>query len=348
MNRIKTGITFCILCVIISMPVITTGQDGFAWKNVSAAVASDLFTAGGQPVEKYLPDPGVRSDSVGGIVKYLTEQIKNKWRQSVSAGPSLRPEDIPAYEGTPVAEINDNVPFFKKSDLTNIPSIHLSKQDSRGRCRQAFACLGPETMADGERGSVGMIRPTGWHTVKYDSIEGGYLFHRCHLLMWKASSVLDDSRNLITGTQYMNTQGMMPYEYQLVDLIEKNGFHVLYRVTPVFEGRNLLASGVLMEALSVEDSGEGLRFCIFAYNVQPGIGINYATGESWKDTEENMNGRSSDKDVMEYILNTHSKKFHSPECPSVNKMKSCNRKRVKTSRKRLLARGYTPCGSCNP
>lgn len=348
MNRIKTGIIFCILWVIIITSVFTIEQDGFSWKSVAAAQSADLITAEGQSEERYLPDPDARRDSVSGIVKFLTEQIKRKWRRSDSSGPSLLPEDIPAYAGTPVAEINNNVPYFKKSDLTDKPSIHLSKQDSRGRCRQAFACLGPETMADGERGSVGMIRPTGWHTVKYDSIEGGYLFHRCHLLMWKASSVLDDSRNLITGTQYMNTQGMMPYEYQLVDLIEKTGFHVLYRVTPVFEGKNLLASGVLMEALSVEDSGEGLRFCVYAYNVQPGIGINYATGDSWKDTGDNVNGRSSDKDVKEYILNTHSKKFHSPECPSVKHMKNCNKKRVKSSRKRLISRGYIPCGSCSP
>lgn len=259
--------------------------------------------------------------------------------------------ELPAFSGSPAAEVHGNVPYFEDSELTTVAAIHLSELDALGRCRSAFACLGPETVALGERGSIGGIQPTGWRTIRYDFIDNGYLYNRCHLLMWKASSILDDPRNLITGTRYMNTEGMLPYEEKLLELVESTGFHVLYRVTPIFEGKNLLASGVLMEAKSVEDSGKSLQFCVYAYNVQPGIGIDYATGENWPvdgETEETTDETSVNANKQEYVLNLHTKKFHYPNCPSVSQMKQENRKNVTISREKLLAQGYVPCGSCHP
>ena len=193
-----------------------------------------------------------------------------------------------------------------------------------------------------------MVKPTGWHSIRYDGIvDGNYLYNRCHLLMWKASSILDDNRNLITGTRYLNIEGMLPYEEELVDLIESTGFHVMYRVTPFFEGDNLVASGVLMEAKSVEDFGKGLQFCVYAYNVQPGIGIDYATGDSWlvKDPEPEPQVNPAAK---EYVVNKNTKKFHYPDCSSVGDMKPQNKKVVTETREELINQGYEPCGKCRP
>ena len=259
--------------------------------------------------------------------------------------PQFDPASIPPYADKASVEVNGNVPYFEDSDLSTVAKIELSELDSLGRCGVAFGCLGPETIAAGERGSIGMVKPTGWHTVRYDFVDGQYLYNRCHLLMWKASSILDDERNLITGTRYMNIEGMLPYEEQLVDMIESTGFHVLYRVTPVFEGDNLLASGVLMEAKSVEDFGKGLQFCVYAYNVQPKVGIDYATGDNWllENGQEQQN-----PEAREYVLNVNSMKFHYPDCSSVEKMKPSNRKDVVATRAELIEQGYAPCGICTP
>lgn len=189
----------------------------------------------------------------------------------------------PQATDTPAAasvyeEWNNNVPEF--DEYTTEPFCQLSELDDLGRCGPALACFGQESMPEGERGAIGHIKPSGWHTVKYNGIvDGNYLYNRCHLLMWALSGINDDERNLITGTRYMNTEGMLSFEEQVVDYIEDTGNHVMYRVTPIFEGDNLVASGVQMEAASVED--DDLAFNVFCYNTQPGIAINYATGESW-------------------------------------------------------------------
>ncbi len=190
---------------------------------------------------------------------------------------------LPSYEGEPAVIINDNVPSFSAEQIEAAKegcNISLSPLDQLGRCGVATGVVGSETIAEGERGQIGHIRPSGWHTVKYPGIiDDLYLYNRCHLLMWKLTGILDDERNLITGTRYLNL-GMLPYENQVLDYIYSTSNHVLYRVTPVYEGNNLLASGVMLEAYSIEDNGEGLSFCIYCYNVQPGIEIDYATGES--------------------------------------------------------------------
>ena len=177
--------------------------------------------------------------------------------------------------------VNGNVPYFSEEELTTQSFESYSGLDDLGRCGAAYACVGLDLMPTEERGSIGNVRPTGWHTVKYnDIIDGNYLYNRCHLIGYLLSGENANERNLITGTRYLNVQGMLPYENRIADYVTESGNHVLYRVTPVFEGENLLASGVLMEARSVEDGGEAISFCVYAYNVQPGIAIDYATGES--------------------------------------------------------------------
>ena len=189
--------------------------------------------------------------------------------------------DIAPYSGEPCAVVNGNVPYFSKEELTTQSFESYSGLDDLGRCGAAYACVGLDLMPTEERGSIGNVRPTGWHTVKYnDIVDGNYLYNRCHLIGYLLSGENANERNLITGTRYLNVQGMLPYENRIADYVTESGNHVLYRVTPVFEGENLLASGVLMEALSVEDGGQAVSFCVYAYNVQPGIAIDYATGES--------------------------------------------------------------------
>lgn len=187
---------------------------------------------------------------------------------------------IPAYTGNPYIEVNNNTPYFKASDLTTRSYETYGDLDSLGRCGPAMASVGQDLMPTEKRGSIGSVKPTGWHTVKYDIIEGKYLYNRCHLLAYELTGENANDRNLITGTRCLNIEGMLPFENQIADYVKETNDHVLYRVTPIFEGNDLVARGVLMEGESVEDKGESILFCVFAYNSQPGITIDYATGDS--------------------------------------------------------------------
>jgi len=189
--------------------------------------------------------------------------------------------DIPAYSGMPYAVVNDNIPYFEKGEFATASFESYSELDALGRCGTACACIGVDLMPTEERGEIGHIRPSGWHTVNYNGIvDGNYLYNRCHLIGYQLAGENANEKNLITGTRYMNEEGMLPFENMVADYVEGTGNHVLYRVTPVFEGDNLVADGVLMEAESVEDNGAGILFNVFCYNVQPGIVIEYADGSS--------------------------------------------------------------------
>jgi len=188
--------------------------------------------------------------------------------------------DIPEYIGKPYVYINNNIPFFTESDLTTTSYEKYSKLDKLGRCGVATASIGKDIIPTEERGSIGSVKPTGWHTVRYQGIDGNYLYNRCHLIGYQLSGENANEKNLITGTRYLNVEGMLPFENMVAQYVEKTSNHVLYRVTPIFEGENLLASGVLIEAKSVEDNGKGIQFNVYCYNVQPGIEIDYKTGES--------------------------------------------------------------------
>lgn len=203
----------------------------------------------------------------------------------VTNTPSANLDSIPKYDGSsPYVIINDNVPFFEESEYTTKSFENYGELDKLGRCTVTMACVGKDIMpaADEERGSISSVYPTGWEQNRYDSdlVEGGWLYNRAHLIGWQLTAENANEENLITGTRYFNVDGMLPFENVVADYVRETGNHVLYRVTPIFEGDNLLASGVLMEALSMEDNGEEICFCVYVYNVQPGIEIDYATGEN--------------------------------------------------------------------
>lgn len=188
--------------------------------------------------------------------------------------------EVPEYSSSPVVQINNNEPEFTAYEVKKATKsyIFMSELDTLGRCGYVEASLSTNTLATEKRGDISSVHPSGWHNEAYTCVNTGYVFNRCHLLMYAASGILDDERNLITGTRYMNEDGMLPYEKMLVQYIENTGNHVLYRVTPVYDGDNLVASGVHMEAESVEDDGKGLKFNVYVYNVQPGVNVDYATG----------------------------------------------------------------------
>ncbi len=188
--------------------------------------------------------------------------------------------DLPQYEGKPYVAVNGNEPEFTSDEITDKYFEIYEPLDRYGRCTVAFACLGKETMPTEERGAIGSVKPSGWHTVKYDCVDGKYLYNRCHLIGFQLSGENANKRNLITGTRYMNVEGMLPFENMVADYIQETDNHVMYRVTPIFEGDDLVAKGVQIEAYSVEDEGDGICFNVFCFNVQPGVVIDYATGES--------------------------------------------------------------------
>ena len=189
---------------------------------------------------------------------------------------------VEAYTGTAYTVINDNMPSFAAAELKTTAYESYSDLDHLGRCGVAIASCGKEIMPkDGEeRGSISSVKPSGWVQAKYEGVSGGYLYNRCHLIGWQLSAENANKRNLLTGTRYMNTEGMLVFENMVADYIKETGNHVAYRITPIYEGNNLVASGVQMEAYSIEDKGEGICFNVYCYNVQPGITIDYATGKS--------------------------------------------------------------------
>ncbi|MBP3312165.1 MAG: DNA/RNA non-specific endonuclease [Butyricicoccus sp.] len=261
------------------------------------------------------------------------------------SGGSLSLDDIPAYSGDPYVVLNDNQPDFDEDDLTTNSFEQYSDLDALNRCGVAYANVGQDIMPTEKRGSISSVKPTGWVTAKYDNVDGKYLYNRCHLIGYQLTGENANEKNLITGTRYMNVEGMLPFENMVADYVKETDNHVLYRVTPVFEGDNLVASGVQMEALSVEDKGEGVCFNVYAYNNQPGITIDYATGESWLEDGTSAAGKD---DSATYILNTSSRKFHNPDCGNVASIKDANKQTYNGSRDDLVAQGYSPCGQCKP
>ena len=260
-------------------------------------------------------------------------------------------------------EVNGNIPYFTDADKTTTAYENYAPLDSLGRCGVVMACIGRELMpkADEERGSISSVTPSGWEQAKYDTalVDGGYLYNRAHLIGWQLTAENANERNLITGTRYFNVDGMLPFENMVADYIKETGNHVLYRVTPDFQGNNLVATGVTMEAYSVEDNGDGIQFCVYVYNFQPGILIDYATGKSRLDDGSKIPDKSTEDDEKgdtgtgesadsTYILNTSSKKFHNPDCSGAATIKEQNKQTYTGSRDDLIAEGYSPCGTCKP
>ena len=297
------------------------------------------------------------------------QQTESSAPTEITTASSFSLSDVPAYSGKAYISVNGNVPYFTAAELTTTSFETYSDLDTLGRCGVTYACIGQDLMPTKERGSIGMVKPTGWHTVRYDDlVDGKYLYNRCHLIGYQLTGENANTQNLITGTRYLNIEGMLPFENMVADYIQETDNHVLYRVTPIFEGNNLLANGVLMEGYSVEDKGAGVSYCVFAYNVQPGIEIDYATGESKladgaqqeeqktatvtptpsPEPEKQEPVTGSEASQADYILNTNTKKFHYPTCSSVNDMKEKNKQEFFGTRDEAISNGYSPCGRCKP
>lgn len=293
-------------------------------------------------------------------------------------------DDIPEWNGKPSVVINGNKPDFDDDEIEAAEEAAegesdrlevFTELDRFGRCGSAISCIGRETMPEGERGSIGMIQPSGWHISKYDFIDnGGYLYNRCHLIGWQLTGQNDEERNLITGTRYMNTQGMLPYENQVAEYVRSTGNHVLYRVTPVFKGKDLLARGVEIEAYSLEDKGRGVSINVYCYNVQPGVKIDYKDGKNKLDEStlpedgrsESLHEDAADSNVkagvpteddepeyivpegVTYVLNNNTMRFHKTDCEGAKTIKEHNREWFYGSRQEAVDSGYVPCGMCNP
>ncbi len=300
--------------------------------------------------------------------------------------PTVDPSTLPAYSGEPYTVLNGGKPYFTEKDLTTIAFEVFSPFDELGRTGSAYANVCKELMPTDGKSSAGSYKPTGWHSVKYDNVSGKYLYNRTHLLGWQLTGETSNKYNLITGTKYLNTKGMLPFENMIDDYVDETNNHVLYRVTPVFEGSNLIASGVIMEAYSVEDKGDGISLCIYLYNVQPDILIDYATGESEVISEPDIEPDVTDAPETEppateppateppateppateppateppatepptvgavtYVINTNSGKFHEPDCRSAQKISPSNRAETDKDRDTLVSEGYSPCGICKP
>ena len=273
-----------------------------------------------------------------------------------------------AYSGSASVVLNKNVPDFTADEITTKSYENYGELDKLGRCTPAMACLGKDLMPTEERQSISMVKPTGWDNEKYPGLvdsDPPYLYNRCHMIGFQLAGENANEQNLITGTRYMNVEGMLPYENEVADYISSTGNHVMYRVTPVFTGNNLLCDGVQIEAYSVED--KGVSFNVFCYNVQPGVIIDYKDGSNKADPNYQktvsaedfvITGGSSDTNVdrsvpvqtdcdVTYILNKNSKKFHVPTCDSVNDMKEKNKEYSSKNREEIIADGYTPCKRCN-
>ena len=274
-------------------------------------------------------------------------------------------DDVPEYSGESYISLNNNIPEFSDEDKNIMePFENYSSLDNLGRCGVAYANICTELMPTEERGSIGQIKPSGWHTVKYnDLIDGNYLYNRCHLIGYQLAGENANELNLITGTRYLNVVSMLEFENIVSSYVQETDNHVLYRVTPWFDGDNLVATGVQIEAWSIEDQGAGVCFNVFCYNVQPGIEIDYATGDSWISTdsenvsqftqtdnevEQNTEGSLStdQQEVGEYVLNLNTKKFHLPTCSSVDDMADHNKKIVTGTIDEIMDEGYTPCARC--
>lgn len=269
---------------------------------------------------------------------------QNNATSEISSSKNSNYED---YNGSAYEERNNNKPEFTKDEITTKSYEYYSDLDELGRCGMAIACIGQDLMPTEKRGSIGMIKPTGWHTVKYDFVDGKYLYNRCHLIGYQLSGENANEKNLITGTRYFNTIGMLPFENQVADYVKETNNHVMYRVIPIFENDDLVAKGVTMEAYSVEDNGQGVSFNVFVYNIQPGVAINYHTGES-RLTGENDESIISNTADKTFIVNKNTKKFHTADCEKVKDMSAKNKKTYNCTAQELIDQGYTPCQTCHP
>ena len=360
-GRKARGLLSALLALLLAATLVAlpacSGDDGDARQDdVIAELAQEPMEAEDEDPEESAPDPTPEPETEP-EPKPEPEQEPEpepEPEEAAQEDPDKSPEhfdlsQVPEYSGSPVAAVNGNVPALTAADADGLTEYY-SPLDSLGRCGVVMALVGPETMPTEERGSIGMVKPSGWHTVRYDDlVDGRYLYNRCHLIAYQLTGENANTRNLVTGTRYMNMEGMLSYENDVADYVERTGNHVIFRAEPVFEGDELVCRGVHLEALSYEDGGAGLSYNVFCYNVQPGVGIDYATGESWRTAPEPepAEGPAASAEVT-YILNVNTDKFHLPGCSSVKQMSEKNKREFTGTREEAIAQGFDPCKRCNP
>ena len=364
-NKFKSLLSIlCLIAVLLSAVTLTGCDSESTYEDTTEIVGTTLENQ----TEEYETDEATTENSE---IEKTEDKNTEKETQKVNKSESVGDDNskavlskIPGYSGRPYVVINDNIPSFNKYELTVKGYETYASLDTLGRCGGAVASCGREIMPkpDEERGSISSVKPSGWVQAQYDWVSGKYLYNRCHLLGWQLSAENANKRNLITGTRYMNTEGMLPFENMVADYIRETNNHVAYRVTPIYNGSDLVASGVQMEAYSVEDDGEGICFNIYCYNVQPGVKIDYTTGRSWSDGNNNETTKKpvavqTTKEYVEttkqqnvitgqYVLNTNTKKIHKTHCHHINKMNEANKKSYSGSIDDLYSQGYTTCGTC--
>jgi len=255
-------------------------------------------------------------------------------------------KDTPTFSEYPYVIVNENKPIFSDKELSPNCVEKYSELDKLGRCGVAFAVIGKESMPTGKRQNISNIRPTGWHTTKYDVVSGKYLYNRCHLIAYQLTSENANPKNIITGTRYMNEQGMLPLENLVADYVKETDNHVAYRVSPVFKDENLLASGVQIEAFSIEDDGYGICFNIYCFNAQPKVIINYTTGESSLDDDFEYITDTDKK--PDFILDSKSKEYHLPSCDKIADIEDDIKLDYIGDKDKFKSLGYSPCKKCKP
>lgn len=335
MKHTKTGFLSLILALVLTLS---------ACGGPNPSEQASIFPENSQSVVSTLPLP---SNQTGGQAPDEKPSPDTSWPGQSSVPIDLA--DIPPYCGELFVTVNGNLPGFPEGELTTTSFESYSSLDSLGRCGVAYACLGPDLMPTEERGNISEVKPTGWHSGSPAN------YNRSHLIGFQLAGENANELNLITGTREFNAEGMLPFENMVADYIHETDNHVMYRVTPIYQGDELVARGVQMEAYSVEDDGDGICYNVYVYNNQSGVTIDYATGEAWLSEEspvqegpsqsQNGNRPSEPKD---YILNTNTMKFHEPTCSSVDDMTEKNKETYSGSRDDIISKGYSPCGRCKP
>lgn len=363
-----------ILCLIAVLLSIFTGCDS---ENISKATTENIeTTVGNQTIENKTEEDITQYSETEKTEEKTTEKETEKVNKPESVGDDNSKavlSKIPEYSGSPYVVINGNIPSFNKYELTTKGYETYASLDSFGRCGGAVASCGREIMPkpDEERGTISAVKPSGWVQEQYDCVSGKYLYNRCHLIGWQLSAENANKRNLITGTRYMNTEGMLPFENMVADYIKETGNHVAYRITPIYDGSDLVATGVQMEAYSIEDNGEGICFNVFCYNVQPGVKIDYTTGRSWassnsqttkkpsvavvettkkqiETTKKRVETTKASVSYNTYVYSSKSDKFHYSSCRYAKTIKSENYCEYTGDRQGMINKGYSPCKNCNP
>ena len=351
----------------------TTAADTTAPATQQTTLAdSESDTPEEQPTEQPSEQPSEEpsEETTQEPTEQTTEQPAQGTTEGTTEQPTTQPEaptepeteqpapdfdisNLPAYSGKDYVELNNNIPWFTAAEKVTKSYETYGDLDALGRCTVVMACCGRDLMPTTDRGNISSIKPTGWVQAQYSIVNGGNLYNRCHLIGWQITGEDANANNLITGTRYFN-ENMIPYENMIADYIKETNNHVMYRVTPVFEGNNLVASGAIMEAWSVEDDGDGICFNVYLYNVQPGVVIDYATGESYLEadggpTTPGEETTYPDDGLLHLVLNKSSKKIHKPNCSGVKQMSEKNKLEFDGTWEELEAyynQGYKDCGTC--